>query len=153
MTYYSVFCLSIILFDQISKFFILSHIESLPYDFNQFVTVTYVVNRGLMSGIFHSHQQWIFVALTMMIIVFTLCLLGYSVDRYLRGYLIIAETFILSGAISNIIDRILRGGVIDFIELHAGNFTWPIFNIADMCIVCGAALLLWHSIRGDECLA
>ena len=54
----------------------------------------------------------------------------------------IAFVLILSGAIGNLIDRIIDGHVIDFIHLHyKDQFSWPIFNIADVLITCGAILL------------
>ncbi len=52
---------------------------------------------------------------------------------------------IIGGAIGNAIDRILLGGVADFYELHAYGFNWYVFNIADVAIVAGVALLLYDS--------
>lgn len=50
---------------------------------------------------------------------------------------------ILGGAIGNLIDRVIYGHVIDFIEVHWGNSYFPSFNIADSAITVGAILLLW----------
>tara|TARA_B110000914_G_scaffold114067_1_gene99760 strand:+ start:574 stop:801 length:228 start_codon:yes stop_codon:yes gene_type:complete len=55
----------------------------------------------------------------------------------------IALSFILAGALGNLYDRIFLGYVIDFIEIHYGNFYWPIFNIADISISIGVILLLY----------
>ena len=49
---------------------------------------------------------------------------------------------IISGAVSNIIDRIYSGYVIDFIYLHYKKFYWPAFNIADICITIGILMLI-----------
>ena len=51
----------------------------------------------------------------------------------------LAYTLILAGALGNVADRVVRGYVVDFIHLHH----WPIFNVADVAIVVGAALLAW----------
>lgn len=51
---------------------------------------------------------------------------------------------ILGGTLGNFYDRLVFGGVRDFLHWYAG-FNWPIFNIADCCLVCGAGLLLIHS--------
>jgi signal peptidase II len=51
-----------------------------------------------------------------------------------------AEIMVLAGAISNVIDRAFYQGVIDFVHLHIGDWSWPIFNVADVAIVCG---ILW----------
>lgn len=49
---------------------------------------------------------------------------------------------ILGGAIGNVIDRVLYGHVIDFLDFHVGGWHWPAFNLADSAIVGGAALLI-----------
>ena len=50
------------------------------------------------------------------------------------------------GAIGNAIDRLLYGKVVDFLDFHAGGWHWPAFNVADIAIVVGAALILYGSI-------
>ncbi len=56
---------------------------------------------------------------------------------------VVGLNLILSGAIGNVIDRILEGRVTDFIDFYIGNWHYATFNIADMAIVGGAILLLW----------
>jgi signal peptidase II len=53
---------------------------------------------------------------------------------------------ILGGAIGNIIDRILRGQVVDFVLLFWKDFYWPAFNIADSAICIGAVLMVWDQL-------
>ncbi len=57
---------------------------------------------------------------------------------------VIALNLILSGAIGNVIDRIAQGKVTDFIDFYIGNWHFATFNIADMAISIGAALLIYH---------
>ena len=54
----------------------------------------------------------------------------------------LALALILGGAIGNLIDRIVYGHVIDFLDVHWRGWHWPAFNVADSAIVCGAALLI-----------
>jgi signal peptidase II len=61
-----------------------------------------------------------------------------------------ALALILGGAIGNVIDRILYGHVIDFLDVHVAGWHWPAFNIADSAITLGAALLIWDSFRKPE---
>jgi len=60
----------------------------------------------------------------------------------------VATTLIIGGAVGNVVDRVFRGSrwldgaVVDFIDLQ----WWPVFNVADVCIVCGAVLLAWSVV-------
>jgi signal peptidase II len=59
----------------------------------------------------------------------------------------VALSLILGGALGNLIDRILLGAVVDFLHFHVAQYYWPAFNVADSAITCGAALLIWDSLR------
>lgn len=54
------------------------------------------------------------------------------------------------GIAGNLVDRLLHGHVVDFIDLHFGSYVYPTFNIADSGICVGVILYLWHSLRGAE---
>lgn len=62
----------------------------------------------------------------------------------------VSLTFVLAGALGNMIDRLRLGYVIDFIHFQVGNFDFPIFNVADSCVVLGATALLVHSFLSEE---
>ena len=53
---------------------------------------------------------------------------------------------VIGGALANALDRATRGAVADFFHFHYGNFSWYVFNLADMAIVAGVALLLYESL-------
>jgi signal peptidase II len=57
---------------------------------------------------------------------------------------------ILGGAVGNLIDRLAWGHVVDFLQLHAGGWYWPAFNVADSAITVGAVLVVLDSIRGKR---
>ena len=59
----------------------------------------------------------------------------------------VALALILGGAIGNLYDRLHFSYVVDFLEVHIGNYHWPDFNLADSCIVIGACLLLIEIFR------
>ncbi len=59
----------------------------------------------------------------------------------------LALSLILAGAVGNVIDRVLHGAVIDFLDFHAYGYHWPAFNVADSAITCGAALMIWDAFR------
>jgi signal peptidase II len=58
-----------------------------------------------------------------------------------------ALALVLGGAIGNVIDRVLLGAVVDFLDVHVAGWHWPAFNVADSAITCGAALLVWDGLR------
>ena len=72
-------------------------------------------------------------------------------DSRERG-LITALTFILGGAIGNLIDRVIHGEVIDFLDVYWRNYHWPAFNVADSFITIGVALALFclYKHKGDD---
>jgi signal peptidase II len=62
----------------------------------------------------------------------------------------LALSLVLAGAVGNVIDRILIGAVIDFLDFHAFGRHWPAFNVADSAITCGAVLLVWDALRPQK---
>lgn len=60
------------------------------------------------------------------------------------------EILVFAGAISNLVDRVLYGAVLDFIELYVGRWSWPVFNVADSLIVCGVIGMLFRQWKGQE---
>ena len=57
---------------------------------------------------------------------------------------------ILGGALGNLCDRFLYGGVIDFLDFHIWGYHWPAFNIADCAVVCGVALYAIRSLKLEK---
>jgi signal peptidase II len=85
-------------------------------------------------------QRWFFTILTIVIsIVLVVWIRKLGREEKLTA---ISLTLILGGAIGNLIDRLLHGHVIDFIQVWLGSYPWPAFNIADSAIFVGALLLL-----------
>ncbi|TNE50807.1 MAG: signal peptidase II [Deltaproteobacteria bacterium] len=62
----------------------------------------------------------------------------YAADFLLLGF---GLSLILSGAIGNLLDRFTRGFVVDFIHVHYGTYSWPVFNVADICVSTGIGLI------------
>lgn len=89
-------------------------------------------------------QRWFFVGLGAAATVFITWMLRRHGHQTLFAT---ALSLILGGAIGNVVDRLLHGYVVDFIQMHAGGWYFPSFNIADSAITVGAALLIWDEIR------
>lgn len=59
----------------------------------------------------------------------------------------IAFGLLCGGIIGNLVDRLIHGHVVDFIDLHFGNYIYPTFNVADSAICIGVVIYLWRSLR------
>jgi signal peptidase II len=93
-------------------------------------------------------QRWFFVTLAMVVIGILLVWLRRLPAAEVRTRL--ALVLILGGAAGNLIDRLVYGYVIDFIDIYYDNWHWPAFNIADAAISVGAFLLLLDAFRGGR---
>jgi signal peptidase II len=75
-------------------------------------------------------------------------LIIYFIRRYHREKRFsFGLSLILGGAVGNLWDRIVLGHVVDFLDFYIQAYHWPAFNVADSAITCGAALLIWDSLR------
>ena len=89
-------------------------------------------------------QRWFFVALGIAASGFIVWMLRSHGGQRLFGW---ALALILGGALGNVVDRLLHGYVVDFIQVHAGGWYFPSFNIADSAISIGAVLLILDELR------
>jgi signal peptidase II len=89
-------------------------------------------------------QRWFFVGLGAAAALFIVWMLSRHGGQRLFGW---ALALILGGAVGNVIDRVLHGYVIDFIQVHYGRAYFPSFNIADSAITVGAILLVLDELR------
>lgn len=111
---------------------------------------TLVYNPGAAFGLNLGPQsRWIFAALTVVALVILARL--YQSTRPGDMPRVAALGFVCAGAIGNLIDR-LRSffGVVDFIDVGIGDSRWPTFNVADMAVSVGAALLAWVLWQEDR---
>lgn len=106
-----------------------------------FLDFTFVENRGVAFGMF-SGQRWFILLLTGIIAVGLIYF--YRMLPKKKEYIPvrISLMLVLTGAIGNMIDRVMRGYVVDFFEFTF--FEWPVFNVADIYVVVGVILLAWQ---------
>lgn len=136
----------LVLLDQLSKSWVRSqlvlgsHLTLVP----GLVDLTLVYNQGAAFGILQG-ARWLFIVIAGC---FILAALIYLSRRAHDGRLdVIAITLVCAGAMGNLIDRLLvPAGVTDFIEVLFIEF--PVFNIADICVTLGCALLILHVLIG-----
>jgi signal peptidase II len=112
-----------------------------------FLNLVLVYNPGAAFSFLADAAGWqrgFFIGIGVVASVWILWLLYRHWQQTLFSF---ALSLILAGAIGNVIDRVLVGAVIDFLDFHAFGRHWPAFNVADSAITCGAALLIWDGLR------
>lgn len=141
----------IVFFDQLTKVIVdrtMTLHQSIPI-IDGFFNLTYVRNTGAAFGIFAgAHEAF---RLPFLIGV-SLAAVGFIVVmlRRLRAEttgIITAFAFILGGAIGNLIDRIVYGAVIDFLDVYWSGYHWPAFNVADSFITIGVAITVFYMLK------
>ena len=136
----------LVLADQISKTIVvktMSLYESIPVIQN-FFHFTYITNDGMAFGINFPFGYYIFTSVSVLL---TLFLFWYRWSVRTHSIVIrLGISFIIAGAIGNLIDRIFLGAVIDFLDFMIGNFHWYVFNLADSYVTVGMVLVLVDSI-------
>ncbi len=100
-----------------------------------FFNIVLVYNRGISFGVFNDvdFMRNIIFCMISFISAFVMYL-SWKSDKAIE---IICFSFIFGGAIGNIIDRVLYGAVVDFLDFHLGQLHWPAFNVADSCVFIG----------------
>ena len=104
----------------------------------------YITNEGIAFGINFPGGEILFIVFPILITIYMIFLLKN--EEFQDNASQIALLLIIGGAIGNILDRIFRGSVIDFIHLRAGDWFPYIFNIADSSVTIGLLFLLYSSI-------
>jgi signal peptidase II len=112
-----------------------------------FLSFSLAFNRGISWGYLDQAGHAVFVALSISISVIIALLIAVAYSEWRKGKNFIAESMIIAGASSNVVDRLLYGAVIDFIVVHYGGWEFPVFNIADTAIVAGVIMLLMKNFN------
>lgn len=124
----------------------LSAVGSIPVIENVF-HLTYVENRGIAFGLF-SGGRTVFIVISIVILI-VLAAVVFKTPKPLRTvWLKTGVALIASGAIGNLIDRIAKSYVVDFLDFRFINF--PVFNIADIAVCVGAAMLIIHFLTAES---
>lgn len=140
-----ILALAVIIVDQLTKDYVQRNMDlgtSLPV-FQDFFHITYILNPGAAFGILE-YKTGLLVSVAIIIIP-GLIYLYRHIPRDLK-LLRMSFGFLAGGTIGNVIDRVKTGYVIDFLDFRI----WPIFNIADIAIVCGVAFMIWTLLQTNK---
>lgn len=139
--------LCVFLIDQWTKQVIVSR-----FYYGEFLRITdffnlcYLKNTGAAFSFLSDAGGWqgpVFIALALAVSFALLYWIYKECDRAKTAFPL---ALVVAGAIGNALDRIFRGAVVDFLDFHIGAVHWPAFNVADIAICSGAALLLFFEL-------
>jgi signal peptidase II len=140
--------LIVILLDQVTKITIkqlFTFGQSRPV--TSFFNLVLAYNEGAAFSFLSSQggwQRYLFTGISVCAAILILFLLKRNVGQRMFCW---ALALILGGAVGNLIDRVAYGHVIDFLDVHAGGWHWPAFNVADSAICIGAVLFVVDELR------
>ncbi len=140
--------LLVIVADQVTKALIVDNLQlGDSHTITWFLNIVRWHNTGAAFSFLaaaNGWQRWFFVALALAATGFIIWMLLRHGQQKMFGW---ALSLILGGALGNVIDRLLHGYVIDFIQVHYGSAFFPSFNVADSAITIGAGLLILDELR------
>ncbi len=137
--------------DQLSKLLIVKYVPFgsrhavIPHLFN----ITYITNTGAAWGIF-SGKGWLLMAIALGVLAGITIFLGKLSEGWPERFY--ALLLVASGIVGNVIDRVFRGEVVDFLQFYflQLRYSWPSFNVADSCITVGVIIFIVSSIFRPE---
>jgi signal peptidase II len=138
----------VLLLDQLTKITItqmLSYGQSIRV--TSFFNLVLAYNKGAAFSFLADEggwQRYLFTGIAIAAVIFILFLLKRHAGQRLFCW---ALALILGGAVGNLIDRIMYGHVIDFLDFYVNNWHWPAFNVADSAICVGAAMFIMDELR------
>lgn len=137
----------VVALDQLTKYVAVAQLTGQPpVEVTSFFNLLLVYNRGAAFSFLAGAGGWqreLFTGIALVASAWIIWLLHRHPQQTLFS---LALALVLGGAIGNVIDRVMIGAVVDFLDFHAFGWHWPAFNVADSAITCGAALLVWDGI-------
>ena len=144
------FAAGLLVVDQLTKLASVAALDQSPMYLLPFLTLRLACNTGAAFSILQGYSGLLAVVGVMFGMYFSWLLWILPAKDRVMG---VVYSLILAGALGNVVDRIFRGCVVDFIHVHYGWFNFPVFNVADSAITIGAATwLVWllvETVKGS----
>lgn len=106
---------------------------------------TYVTNTGAAWGVLEGFASFF---ILVGLIVSGCCV--WVIETHANRWVRMSAALILGGGLGNTVDRLLlRSGVVDFLDMGVLTYRWPTFNVADMMLIMGIAVLVWAMMQGE----
>ena len=147
--FYYVIALLVIALDQLTKWMIVKKMEygeSIEIIEN-LLYITSHRNRGAAWGILQG-QMWFFYLITVVVVI----AIVYYIQKMAKTSRLLGTSLalMLGGAIGNLIDRVFRQEVVDFVHTYIFSYSFPVFNIADASLTIGVVLLVIHMFLEEK---
>jgi signal peptidase II len=154
---YILFASSILVLDQATKWIVVARLspDSIVPVIPGLFSLVLVENKGIAFGLLAGLSSSVAFALIILVSAAALglvCYLLWKSEPSARRAPA-ALSFILGGAFGNLVDRIFRGSVVDFLDFYVRSYHWPAFNVADSAIVVGAGILALDLFAGRKEIA
>lgn len=146
----TIYSIILIVIDQVIKLVVNSSLklyESITIIKN-FFNITYVQNKGAAWSILSGNR---FLLIGIAIIALFLIFMFFVKNKKLSKLEIIFYSLLIGGIVGNLIDRVIYGYVVDYLDFNIFGYNFPIFNFADICIVISVVLILVKSIKEELC--
>jgi len=131
----------LVFLDYITKKIIFSNLALYSfYKLLPFLDLTHVQNTGIGFGLFSNLLSPYFIIIIALIITIIVIIMALKAKNNIEKWGLI---LIITGAIANIIDRLINSYVIDFIYINYNDFSWPAFNFADIYITLGVIIIIY----------
>lgn len=138
----------LLILDQLTKIIAKNSLfEGVSQPVTSFLNWTLVYNSGAAFSFLAQAggwQRWFFTGVGIIAALIMIWLIRKNSHQTIFS---LALSLVLSGAIGNVIDRIIYGAVVDFVDVHYMGWHWPAFNIADSAITIGVILLIVDEIK------
>lgn len=145
---YLILAAGLIAVDQLAKLWalcVLRAVETMEV-IPGFLRWTYVENRGAAFGML-AGQRWILSVVSLVVV--AICVWCLAKKKFHSKIENISVVLIAAGGFGNLIDRVMRGFVVDYIDVNQ-LFSYPMFNFADCCVVVGALLFLGYTFVSES---
>ena len=143
---YGLLFLSTLLLDRLTKTLMVHRCYD-GVDVFEFLSFDILYNRGISWGMLSGSADEVVTGVTVVIALVLGLLAWYTRQQHLQGKMVYAETLVLSGGLGNLLDRFAYRGVVDFINVSCGQWQFPAFNVADICVVTGVGLMLYKMFK------
>lgn len=139
-----IYAVFILILDQISKYFVYLYKPNIIL-IKKVLSITYAKNNGIAFSMLSGNRFFI-ILISFVLISLFLYIIYKDMKKDNNKFKLILYAILLGGILGNLLDRLIRGYVIDFISIKIFTYYFPVFNLADICITVGVILLIIYML-------